>query len=258
QNFTPIIASDDCAYPEEVIATDFDSDGDLDIAYSSFIDRRIGWLENTTIDCQRTYSYQMDSICPGDDIVFNGTAYSNEGWYADTLTNIEGCDSIASFELFHYQTQQLTISAVDFDLSAPSGLFNYQWFLNGVALAGETTDNIDALNYGNGLYSLEAVTSDGCLVISSDYSVTTISVDELNLNEYYVYPNPAENIVHLKLNNDDFFERAILTSIAGKVIKSVSYDEMLNGLDVSSFPKGIYFVNIETGKNKYTLSFVKR
>jgi len=44
-------------------------------------------------------SLQVASICEGTSYIWNGTTYSEEGRYIDTLTAITGCDSIATLDL---------------------------------------------------------------------------------------------------------------------------------------------------------------
>lgn len=96
----------------------------------------------------------------------------------------------------------------------------------------------------------------------SDCWVVKLSSDNLSTNTYIensvftLYPNPTKEIISLKL---DYFvptQEITITDILGKNI----YKQKLNGLttsfNVSSFEKGIYFLNLINGNQKTTQKFI--
>ena len=75
----------------------------------------------------------------------------------------------------------------------------HQWYLNGTAIPGATTDTLVALV--NGCYTYAAWDSDpDCATISSDYCVTTAALSEINDSGFILYPNPARGTVTVEFS----------------------------------------------------------
>ena len=59
-------------------------------------------------------------ICPGDSVLFGGKWYKEEGSYVDSLTTINGCDSVVTLVLNHHSTYSVTESvAITYGDEAP-------------------------------------------------------------------------------------------------------------------------------------------
>lgn len=112
-----------------------------------------------------TSSITGDSICQGENYLFNGTNYSTAGTYSDTLINTVGCDSIATLELF----VKLPTSSMKLD-SICSNALPYSW---------------NGLDYTiSGAYTKSFLNSVGCdsiatlelLVKNPTTSITNVSI----------------------------------------------------------------------------------
>ncbi len=68
-----------------------------------------------------------------------------------------------------------------------------------------------------------------------------------------IYPNPAKEIVYLKTASKIDFVR--IMDFTGKIIFSNTIRN--NAIDVSNFPSGIYFINVETENGILNQKFVK-
>lgn len=71
----------------------------------------------------------------------------------------------------------------------------------------------------------------------------------LNENEklvQYIYPNPASAVIYLKGNGtaDHFY----LIDPTGKILNEIAGEQLEKGYDVSTLPKGVYFLKSENGK----------
>lgn len=150
----------------------------------------------------------------------------------------------------------------DSELVCSSNL-GIQWFLDGEELPGETHQNIK-VNL-SGTYSAQS-TIDGCSNMSEpieiDHVVTSIiekKDQELNLS---LYPNPASNLLFIKLNvritqgNLLSVYNLLGTKIISKEL--VPNDDVVHAeLDVSEFPNGIYLVSIQEGEKLLIQKFIK-
>ncbi len=67
-----------------------------------------------------------------------------------------------------------------------------------------------------------------------------------------IYPNPVGSVLHIDLDDDPLFERAVsLTSASGQLVYSGSLYRGLKGhIDVSALPRGLYFVRVESSNGR--------
>ena len=69
----------------------------------------------------------------------------------------------------------------------------------------------------------------------------------------YVYPNPADNILNLSVDEVD---RVEIYNLLGKLMLSEANPD--SKIDVSSIPQGLYIVKIITDNDCYTEKFIKK
>lgn len=82
--------------------------------------------------------------------------------------------------------------------------------------------------------------------------IATLSVENNMISEFFVFPNPANDMVNLKFNNIDNKPTINIYDILGKLVLNYK-GELQNNilqLDVSSLTKGVYFLEFinDTGK----------
>jgi hypothetical protein len=64
-------------------------------------------------------------------------------------------------------------------------------------------------------------------------------------SDFKMYPNPSKNILFLEIKNDEFkILNAEIYELTGKLVKSFPIEETEKGLNISSLPKGLYFVKL--------------
>ena len=107
--------------------------------------------------------------------------------------------------------------------------------------------NANGMNY----YRLKQVDFNG------EFSYSEIRVANCNMIEeldVYIYPNPAQEFVNIKLNSE--FEQDYniqLIDYAGRIVYLESEVQNSNSvIDVTVFPPGIYLVKIDFGQTSYT------
>jgi hypothetical protein len=96
--------------------------------------------------------------------------------------------------------------------------------------------------------------------IIQDYFIETCSsvasIDDNSLNILNVYPNPANTVIHLDLQQSTIKTYAIFNIIGKKVISGSANIENIN---VNNLKTGVYFLKIITENNKtYTTKFIKK
>lgn len=88
------------------------------------------------------------------------------------------------------------------------------------------------------------------------YTIETLGVQTNNsVNGYNIYPNPTNSILYV--SHESFTEfNVTLMDITGKILQKTVLTNQ-KGVDVSAYPKGIYFIQIENGSEKSTSKFIK-
>lgn len=137
---------------------------------------------------------------------------------------------------------QVTIIQINDSLVAPMGLGTYQWYLDSVALPGDTTYSIDPTQ--NGVYNVSILTGTNCEVWSNPIAITIVGISGLEAdNSVRVFPNP---------NKGAFFVETKMDAVRIEVINALGQlvqQEYANGnstqaIQLKDASKGIYFVRV--------------
>ncbi len=110
--------------------------------------------------------------------------WSTAGIYEVSVTSINHLEAYSFpsvIEIEVYALPQVAIVNNNGTLEATSGFPYYQWYLNGVELAGENQANL--VPTGNGNYTVEALSLDGCFSESEPFVAVGMSENTLNQAE---------------------------------------------------------------------------
>lgn len=114
-----------------------------------------------------------NTICEGDTFSLNGHNYTSSGLYSDTLTTINGCDSIITTNLIVNQLPQISISKSDVTCFGTSNGIAYANITGGTQPYTLTWSNgtvfLNNSNLNAGSYYLTVTDSNGC---SNSNSIT--------------------------------------------------------------------------------------
>lgn len=74
-----------------------------------------------------------------------------------------------------------------------------------------------------------------------------------------LYPNPAQNRIHVKLTGNAIVEEILIRDLTGRAIfQSREYNYSGKWVDCSTFPAGLYFVTVKTGDKTLSTKFIKK
>tara|TARA_B100001939_G_C16577326_1_gene461187 strand:- start:289 stop:582 length:294 start_codon:yes stop_codon:yes gene_type:complete len=87
-----------------------------------------------------------------------------------------------------------------------------------------------------------------------------LSVDEYNFIQLDVYPNPAIDIVNIKLNTVNEDADLEIYNMLGKVVMKKSYDFNAESLsiDISEFATGVYILKVSSSESTSYKRFIKK
>jgi len=176
-----------------------------------------------------------------------------------------------------YSPMEATINAPDFPLNfhlntiqtLPTNTIESTWTLNSTTIASNTdTVSLEASDLTTNANNLTVVVQDATPLIDIDNHDTihiatvtwtidnTLGIQDITANDFSLtmYPNPAQTIINLKLENT--LNEAIIIeiiSLDGKLIKSAQLSNNQNtAIDISALSSGLYITNFYSNKTLIT------
>ncbi len=151
------------------------------------------------------------------------------------------------------------ITINDNELSVPSGLSAYQWYLNGNAIPNATGNTFIAGQSGE--YSVEVTYSNGCTFLSSAVMLT-VGLGEVSwLDLLSVTPNPFSERVAVNIQLP--VSKALVVSVLDVQGKEMYRRELAASLQVNeqlklgSLPSGVYMLRIRSDEGSWSMKLVK-
>ena len=201
-------------------------------------------------------------ICDGDSVVVGSSIYYNAGNYYDTLTAINGCDSILYTKVSLFSTPTLSIQSQPSPpkiclgekiiLEATNGFTYYYWMdINGNVLA--QTQNYEDFPTEDTWYMVYGKDTNNCTIskevwVEVDSCVSNIN--EILSNKILVYPNPSSGKFNIDLDGVDLIGSKLdIVNSLGKVIYKDLLDENNFHIDLKANSKGVYLIRIENNDN---------
>ena len=125
----------------------------------------------------------------------------------------------------------------------------------------------DGICCGFGLGSYELTTDDGTVIFSggefgaseaTNIVVSALSVDEFFFNNIGIYPNPTNDVLNIKLSNNDLPDSYSIYTILGQLINQRKINSLSDlSINTSNLSNGMYFIKILKEGNTVSLPFVK-
>jgi hypothetical protein len=131
-----------------------------------------------------------------------------------------------------------TITEVDGYLTASISP-NYQWYMNGNLLSGQTFQTLIGTYNPDVAYTVAVTSDDGCVVFSEPFGINSIKEETKNVK---IFPNPSNT--HFEIHGVKEIQNITLEDVNGKVV----LETQSKLVDISKLVNGIYFVRIYTNK----------
>jgi hypothetical protein len=163
------------------------------------------------------------------------------GYYTLTVTDATGCvsttDSPTIITVISRPVSTITSAPGTTILNAGAGFGSYQWYLNGTAITGATSQFYTATAVGSYTVRLTETSALGCDALTPPYVLQTLSVGgTVPAESIRLYPNPASGIVYIE---SPIAISAVVTSMDGK---QMFIGDAVNRIDLGAWPDGIYRV----------------
>ena len=174
----------------------------------------------------------------------DGNTYTTSNNTAtDTLTNVNGCDSIVTLDLT-INTVDISVTTNDPTIMANAIGASYQWLdcdSNYAMINGETAQSFTASK--NGSYAVE-VTENGCTDTSACITISTLGIEENTLFDgVSIFPNPYKQQVNIDLGRLKEVNVKIF-NVDGQLIYQLENITSSNNQFEFNAPSGVYFVEV--------------
>ncbi len=265
-----------------VFVTDIDGDGDKDVVVGSGDQVTISWYEN--IDGQGTFGAQnivagealfvADVFCvdiDGDsdlDIVGTINAEGKVAWHENLnglgdfgpqrfITNEAlGCTSIYCADLDNDGDNDVLYSSTP-DSTIENSELAWSENIDGLGNFSQKKVIGNKLQLTRGVFAADAdgdgdidvfATSQNNNKIVWYENLTILGVGDIKLQEFKVYPNPANNTLLLEYPNIISLRKIQLNNLQGQVI--IQKNTAVKVLNISAVKSGLYFLKLETSEGE--------
>lgn len=99
--------------------------------------------------------------------------------------------------------------------------------------------------------------SNSAVTINTDVVPVGLNEESLVSSPINVYPNPAHNQLFISQEIGSSVSTFQILTTQGKLIRSYLSTEIQSGIDVSGLESGLYFIQITTGKGRFSSKFIK-
>jgi hypothetical protein len=165
-------------------------------------------------------------------IIDSGGPYSSSGQYTQSLPVVQS----ECYTFTIYDTQGDGLSNND----NSQGAAGQEWYRL-------QTDNGLIIHINTNFGSEESTQ------ISTDY----LSLSDLDINNFSVYPNPSEYLLTIKTNQSNIPEKYSIIDINGRIIlDKIVYSESDLSISVGSLESGLYFLNIIADGKEENIKFI--
>ncbi len=191
------------------------------------------------------------TVCLGVELF--GIWYDSSQMIAETMSNIQGCDSIVGY--YNLQVNHIDISQTHVEQlldQYPSNPDSISFILldcnnNFVPVAIDSSDF--GYSLAEGEYAM-VINNGQCIDTSQCFTLSKLEMEEITSlanKNIVIYPNPASEEVTVLLRTD--LEGSLfLVDLSGRRLIEMGLSKQLSkmNIDISKFPAGMYFIEIVT------------
>ena len=177
------------------------------------------------------------------------------GMCSGTLPTIT-CDSNSACDTVDFCHLKKSIIQTGNLLKSAQDSARYQWMDCSTMspLSGDTLQSFSASS--NGSYAV-IVEKGECIDTSSCVEVSGLGMNDISLKKYRVYPVPSNGRIYIDLGEKESNVEIEILNLQGQKIEFISFKNVSKTEFEIQSPKGIYMLNIKTGKKNTVFKIIK-
>ncbi|NOQ76068.1 MAG: T9SS type A sorting domain-containing protein [Crocinitomix sp.] len=170
----------------------------------------------------------------------------NEGDYALTFTDAQGCSYVLDYTIGLETTIDLTVTETGTDLTSNEVGATYQWITcpDFAVIDGATDQTYAPIAAGE--YAVIVTIDGGCSDTTACFVFGFDNIDELSNLSVVLYPNPTQGIVNVKLGALNGQAMITVLDLKGSIVYQKSTATLTEQIDLSAVENGIYFIQVAT------------
>jgi hypothetical protein len=183
------------------------------------------------------------NICFGETYVFGTQNLTTSGLFTEVFLSSAGCDSIVELTLTVAPEILNTVSVSDVTLTAFQNNASYQWVdcaNNNAPIAGATSQSFTPTE--NGSYAV-IITIGDCESTSNCVDITSVSIDESEIEKMLVYPNPATDVLYVQ--NANIGAQITVRDMSGRLIFESTASHANISINTEAWQSGLYLIQVE-------------
>lgn len=182
-------------------------------------------------------------------VTVGGVKATSSGNFTVTCTNPTK-PTITHTSSGDFTSSTLTASA------APEG-GTYQWYHNGSAIGGATSQSYVTADVGS--YTVRITVAGGCHATSEPFNIVITDTEQPTLaKDIVLFPNPVLDWLTLSLGTSEGQKDITIYQATGKTFKTHDTVSREVSLNVADYPAGMYIVKVRTSRSVGVLRFIKQ
>jgi hypothetical protein len=223
-----------------------------------------------------TRDTQQVAICQGASYAFYGQTLTQAGYYSDTISHINTCDSIHILHLTVHPLPVITwqqadtlvivfcghlIPPPDIKNAIPSGGHYSGSFVSNDSIGSSAIDSLHSLPFRDSIFNIQYTYTDtnGCTNTLSKQFRLTYECEAVNdidgLSSIHIYPNPNHGSFKLETSNNVGAEYYIYDML-GNIIKQHSIGSDHELIEMPGVAAGVYTLLVQGLSGRSAVRFV--
>ncbi|MES2131265.1 MAG: choice-of-anchor tandem repeat GloVer-containing protein [Bacteroidota bacterium] len=222
-------------------------------------------LVTVTVDARPSISLSSPTVCSGMPVILTASGASTYTWsttqtgtsitvtptvtsvFSITGTGLGLCTNTAAATVVVIPAPAMPVITQSGTSLHSTTAVSYQWYLNGVAVTGATSQTYTPLQ--NGAYSVVVTNGNGCSATSAVFNLLDTGISAISNKEVTVevYPNPTSGNFTISTSFTDY--EIQITNAIGQLIYNKSHN-LVSELELKE--NGIYFIRIISNGSIYT------
>ena len=164
------------------------------------------------------------------------------GSYTVTVSSAAGCTATSdTVEVIVNPLPAAPVIGLSNDSLLVSGVGTWQWYLDGVAIAGANDPWWVPID--DGAYTVQFTDANGCGSISEEWIYLSTGISARGVDQMSLQPNPNTGVFTIELPGaqSDLFE---VFDATGQCVRKGRLGAVRTSIDMSSAEQGLYFVRV--------------